>query len=388
MFKCPVCEQNGTGLLCSSCGFDGSRNLETYPTLGKQITGAKAVSAMRIAWNKNHLEDIFCRVCGDRRFTINRNTGIITCFSCHTPLSEKLEKQAPPTPKMPEIIRHRSSSSGLYVPPEGCRVVSVGCTEKETRQLHRLQGVVDLSVSNRHTLALKHDGSVEAISESPQPECQVDHWKEIIDITAAFLCSYGLRRNGTVACAGSQIPGLDTIQNWNNIRFLRAGGYELFGLTADGHVVTTDPSCKFAEFWDGIKDIAAGQKHCIGLRNDGTVVTTGQTLPDGHRWRQWQDIISVAAGDRHVVGLRSDGTVAAFGDSSRGQCSVQSWRNIVEIAAGRNITAGLRADGTVVCTSSWLDTSHWQRIAAIAVSDVHIVGLQLSEEQYRAQQVK
>ena len=49
MSKCPVCEKENTGFQCQTCGFDGSRNYEQYPTFGKMVGTSESVSARRAA---------------------------------------------------------------------------------------------------------------------------------------------------------------------------------------------------------------------------------------------------------------------------------------------------------------------------------------------------
>lgn len=49
--KCPVCGKENRCLLCPQCGFDSSRDYESYPTLGP-VGKVPSVSAKRKAWRK------------------------------------------------------------------------------------------------------------------------------------------------------------------------------------------------------------------------------------------------------------------------------------------------------------------------------------------------
>lgn len=384
MRKCPVCQRSAENSLCDNCGFDDSLNLETYPTLGKYITEAKTVSAARILWEKEHQDEMLCSVCGDRRFLINQATGHISCYRCGAPLTAEQRTLLFPAVTPPKEFK---KLPGLHVPPEGCQVVATGYNGDDRCSVMYWKNIVALSVSDYHTVGLRKNGTVAAVGYKTDQACETWDWRDIRLATAASYCTCGVKENGTVVCTGLQPLAYPSVKKWKDLRYLTAGKRCLYGLTKDNTVLTTDPYCKSAEDWQNITAIAAGRDHCAGLQADGTVVLAGKDqLLQQLSVQDWRNITSVAAGDHHVVGLRNDGTVVATGNNQKGQCNVTTWRNIVFIAAGGDVTAGVRADGTVVCTKKDLDVSGWMRIAAVAVADNHIAGLQLSEEQYWAQQ--
>ena len=386
MRKCPVCEQSSESLLCSNCGFDESKNFELYPTFGNHIASTKAISALQVTWKKEHEEETCCRVCGDHRFVINRNTGKLRCLCCHTPLEQQLEASEPAVNDL-SPSRPTRKFTGLKIPQDGCTVIAAGYNADGRCDVGSWKNIIALSVSDRHTLGLSSDGTVVATGRNDALECFIKRWSGITSIAAIPNLSCGLQADGKIVHAGLKLENFDVVNNWTNLKSLIPGKHSLFGLTKTGKVFSTDPYCKAVENWENIISVAGGQDLCIGLQQDGTVVLAGNPrVLCQFRTRDWHDIVAVAGGDRHVVGLKADGTVVATGENFFGQCDVEHWHNIVAVAAGGDLTAGLCADGTVVCTRQNLPVSDWKWIAAIAVADDHIVGLQLTESQYQAQQ--
>lgn len=55
--KCPVCDKENQTMVCPQCGFDGSTDYRTYPTLGP-VGKAPSVSALRREWAQKHPEPV------------------------------------------------------------------------------------------------------------------------------------------------------------------------------------------------------------------------------------------------------------------------------------------------------------------------------------------
>ena len=221
-----------------------------------------------------------------------------------------------------------------------------------------------LSGGNRHTVAVKADGTVVGTNYTGDPifnkgQNNVDGWKNIVAISAGFDHTIGLKADGTVVA--TKYTGPRDLYH----------GY-----------------CDVAS-WQNIVAVSAGSCHTVGLTRFGTVVATnftgGQTFNKGQcDVGDWRNIVAVSANSEHTVGLKSDGTVVAVGNRAEGRCDVTGWKNIVAISAGNKHTVGLRADGTVVVTppknkdeknSGKYDVTHWTDIVAISAGDYHTVGL-------------
>ena len=228
------------------------------------------------------------------------------------------------------------------------------------------------------TVGLKSDGTVVAVGNNGDGQCDVSGWTDIVSIAAGFGHTVGLKSDGTVVAVGRNDHGQCNVSGWKNIVAIAAAGHTV-GLRSDGTVVAVgyndDGQCGVSG-WTDIVSIAAGGGHTVGLKSDGTVVATkytGEQLFNYGRCNVsgWTDIVAIAAGYAHTVGLRSDGTVVAVGYNGFGQCDVSGWRNIVAIAVGDEHTVGLRSDGTVVATKykymgdryyGQCDVSDWKNI--------------------------
>ena len=239
-----------------------------------------------------------------------------------------------------------------------------------------------LSAGFLHTAALKTDGTVVAVGDNDDGQCDVSGWTDIVAIAAGNSHTVGLKADGTVVADGNDRSGQCNVSEWRDIVAVAAGlgGNEYtVGLKADGTVVAVgnndDGQCNVSG-WTDIVAIAAGMMHTVGLKADGTVVAVGDNRRGQCDISGWRDIVAVAAGGRHTVGLKADGTVVAVGanngifrgnsNNDDGQCNVSEWRDIVAIAAGWNHTVGLKADGTVVAvgfnSDGQCDVSGWKNI--------------------------
>ena len=272
---------------------------------------------------------------------------------------------------------HRKAISYLYVSygfkdsKELCKEIIPKITEREFVSAH-----------DKHTVALKSDGTVVAIGNNSNGKCDVSNWTDIVAISAGNWHTVGLKSDGTVVAIGSNSFGQCDVSNWTDIVAISAGDYHTVGLKSDGTVVAigsnSSGQCDVSN-WTDIVAISAGKDHVVGLKSDGTVVAVGENDDGQCDVSNWTDIVAISAGAYHTVGLKSDGTVVAVGSNVSGRCDVNSWTDIVAISAGGSHTVGLKADGTVVATgyndSGACDVSDWTDIVAISAGESHTVGL-------------
>ena len=239
-----------------------------------------------------------------------------------------------------------------------------------------------LAASTRHTVGLKADGTVVAVGDNQDGQCDVANWRDIVAIAAGADHTVGLKIDGTVVATGDNKYGKCDVANWHDIVTIAAGYDHTVGLKENGTVVAVgdnqDGQCDVAN-WRDIVAIAAGAGHTVGLKKNGVVIVTGFNMCGECSVEDWHDVVTIAAGDHQTVGIRPDGTVMAVGDNQHGQCDVANWHDIVTIAAGDDHTVGLKIDGTVVATgdnrSDQCDVENWRDIVAIAAGDDHTVGL-------------
>ena len=250
--------------------------------------------------------------------------------------------------------------------------------------------------------ALKRQEELERAAQKQQEEEKKAHekkkqWEEIGRFMRSFnsfldsgdLHIVGLRSDGTVLAVGDNSNHQCDVKSWRDIVAVAAGVYHTVGLKSDGTVVATG-GYTHAQWnvskWNNIVSISAGGEQTVGLKNDGTVLAVGKNKDGECNVSSWTNIIAISAGGHHTVGLRSDGSVLAVGRNEEGQCNVSTWKNIIAIAAGNYLTVALKNDGTVYATgrqnksdgfkSTWMyhskkplrksESSLWENIEVIA----------------------
>ena len=228
----------------------------------------------------------------------------------------------------------------------------------DLNELNKLS--VAVSAEGMHTVGLKKDGTVVAVGDNSNGQCNVNNWKDIVAVSAGGKHTVGLKKDGTVVAVGGTIYdyGQCNVEKWEDIVAISAGERHTVGLKKDGTVVAVGNNqygkCNDVKNWKDIVAVSAGGEHTVGLKKDGTVVAVGGTIYDYGQCNvnNWKDIVAVSAGERHTVGLKKDGTVVAVGSNEYGQCNVKNWEDIVSVSAGREHTVGLKKDGTVVAVGS------------------------------------
>ena len=99
MYICPICHQNNAAPQCS-CGFDASRDYETYPTLAP----IKAGSPSRRGKSSTPSTLYRCKNCGGGIFYLHPDEGICVCFKCglDAPIPGKAKAAAPAPAEPPK----------------------------------------------------------------------------------------------------------------------------------------------------------------------------------------------------------------------------------------------------------------------------------------------
>jgi N-acetylneuraminic acid mutarotase len=217
-----------------------------------------------------------------------------------------------------------------------------------------LTDVTAVAAGNRHTLALKKDGTVWSWGDNPQGQlgngsssgqqcyaARVTGLENVVQIAAGELISLALKRDGTVWIWGRQGGDSPTRQlsGTNNIIQIAVGGTHSIALSADGMVYTWGrtggdypyPTDKVLPSLEEIVEISSGQYHGLALKNDGTVWAWGQNR-DGQLGRanlSYADyplqipglgnVVHVSAGGYSSAVIKSDGSIWAWGRNTQGQ---------------------------------------------------------------------
>ena len=112
-----------------------------------------------------------------------------------------------------------------------------------------------VSAGGYHTVGLKADGTVVAVGDNYDGQCDVDVWTDIIAVSAGGNHTVGLKADGTVVAVGKSDYGQCAVAGWTDIIAVCAR-YHTVGLKADGTVVAVGENywgqCD-VKHWTGIK---------------------------------------------------------------------------------------------------------------------------------------
>jgi Alpha-tubulin suppressor and related RCC1 domain-containing proteins len=234
-------------------------------------------------------------------------------------------------------------------------------TAAELWELYSAAGdVVQLSVGDHHTMALKENGTV---------------W------TWGYN-SDGQLGNGTTT--SSTIPG--QVLGLTGIVFVAAGGYHSLAVKSDGtawgwgrnnngHLGDGSATNRTTPVQviglAGVTSVAAGYDNSLVVKSDGTVWAWGYNgygqLGDGTTKTRKTPVqvsgltgaVSVTAGECHNMALKSDGTIRAWGYNYYGQLGDGTTTNrktpvqviglagVTSVAAGYDNSLAMKSDGTV-----------------------------------------
>lgn len=233
-----------------------------------------------------------------------------------------------------------------------------------------------------HTVGLKTDGTVVAVGDDSNGQCDVSTWKDIVAVDAGFRYTIGLKSDGTVVAVGWNNWGQCDISDWKDIVAISAGGGHTVGLKSDGTVVAVGNNdygqCDVSD-WKDIVAVSAGDSHTVGMKSDGTIVAVGSNSNGECDIVDWKDVTTAIADGGITFGLKSNGNIVAVGYNYYGQCNVLDWKNIVSAATGAWYSVGLKNDGTVVAIGDngfgQCNVSNWKNIVAVSAGNGHTVGL-------------
>jgi alpha-tubulin suppressor-like RCC1 family protein len=264
---------------------------------------------------------------------------------------------------------------------------------KSTRK-HRI------AAGNNHTVGLNADGTVVAVGDNSNGQCNVSEWQDIISVAAGSDFTAALTLTGTVLSTNDDWKML---ADWHDVIELEAGGDFIAALRSDGKVLLSGKDgyvpeeFKYALRWNDVVMLAVSSNSVSGLRKDGRVLTLGAYSDITQDWRYvqaiyasphtitcikqngvvqstnmsaskmpWDAVFRVAAGSSHTLGITSKGKVFADGSLNYGERNITDWQDIIDIAAGPAFSVGLKADGTLLAvgnnSSGQCNISDWKLI--------------------------
>lgn len=176
---------------------------------------------------------------------------------------------------------------------QNSRQLAERCRSRAIEECKKWTDIVAISAVGYYTVGLKADGTVVAVGDNTDGQCEVSDWRDIVAISAGYGHTVGLKSDGTVVAVGSNEYGQCNVTDWRDI-----------------------------------VAVSAGTCHTVGLKADGTVVAVGDNSYDQCNVADWRNVVAISAGYWHTVGLKADGTVVAVGYNEFGQCDVSGWTNI------------------------------------------------------------
>ena len=75
-----------------------------------------------------------------------------------------------------------------------------------------------VSAGDYHTVGLRSDGTVVAVGEHGDGQCNVRYWTDIVAVSAGNDHTVGLRSDGTVVAKGLNDDGRCDVSDWTDIK--------------------------------------------------------------------------------------------------------------------------------------------------------------------------
>jgi len=268
-------------------------------------------------------------------------------------------------------------------------------------QISGLTDVIAIAAGDKHTIALKADGTVWVWGYNGYGQLGT----ETIETCETWSLVMGELYPWDAPCSTTPIQ----ISGLTDVSAVAAGAYHTMALKTDGTVWSWGDN-KHGQLGDGTKDrsytpvqvnsltdiaaITGGGDHTIALTTDGTVWAWGENsvgqLGDGTTTDSstpvqvsgLTDVTAIAAGGTsrkynffkygHTIALKADGTVWAWGDNEHGQLGVTT-TEICEVRFGT--TRSTAASLYTFCSTTPIQVSGLTDVSAIAAGFRHTIAL-------------
>ena len=207
-----------------------------------------------------------------------------------------------------------------------------------------------LDIGRNHVVAVSVDGTVFAGGDNDFFQCDVGHFRNIVQVAAGESHTLGLTTNGRVLTAGSNVFDECDVYDHKDIASVYAFGRDSVLVTKDGQAIATGQSMYNVSEFSDIVHICKFPNGLLGVRSDGslvlTVYVTDEESASEIAWLyDAQDVVNVVSSyDDGSVILKKDGKIQK---SNQPDNYFAQWGDIKNIANVSNGFAILRADGTV-----------------------------------------
>ncbi|MCR8842531.1 hypothetical protein NQ117_02445 [Paenibacillus sp. SC116] len=77
-----------------------------------------------------------------------------------------------------------------------------------------------IAAGRRHTVGLKSDGTVTAVGDNKNGQCDVSGWRDMVAVAAGCAHTLGLKSDGTVLAVGDNEYGQCDVSGWHGIQVI------------------------------------------------------------------------------------------------------------------------------------------------------------------------
>jgi len=287
--------------------------------------------------------------------------------------------------------------------------VTLGLTDtgellSTTKTIGNWKNIVDVDVATVSkgnmtiVVGLKGDGTAVSMGLNnrgavplTQDVCNVTGWTEVVQVLV-YEGIYGLRSDGTVLEAGfGDVTQDNPVSGWSGVCRLAKSLDGVFGITEEGKVLAQSvsfgcetwenvvklipggPGCVYGLTADGrllsggagavncgglyqLTDAAAGANQVAALQENGNVTFSPNAVGvDLNRWRNAESLVYVP-GSSAVAALKKDGSVvSATLENMAVPGGCDGWTGVARLFCGGELWLGLKEDGTMVCSAPDMD---------------------------------
>ena len=212
-----------------------------------------------------------------------------------------------------------------------------------------------------------------------------DSYTDLAQVSARGQFALGLKKDGTVVCAGGGTAC--EVTDWNDITMIAAGESHSVGLKSDGTVLCAggDSACGGVKDWTDIASVYAGDGITAGITKSGGLKLAG-TVSSSTKLEALTNVKSVSIGDSEIEVLTSDGKVTCYAIGTASTSNTSTWTGISAVADGDTFAAGLKSDGTVsiVTTDDAMKTAveKWKNVKFIAARNSTLIAITSDGKMY------
>ena len=227
---------------------------------------------------------------------------------------------------------------------EKALILAQGYTESDWEKQAQLSFMHDslsnhrLAAGHGHAALLSESGTVKAVGDNGQGQCDTDSWTDVIAVEAGYAHTLGLTKNGRVLAAGDNSYGQCDVSEWTDVTLICCGPWDSYGLRKDGTLLHSGfQDLPTISGWNNVAAIGAGDVAVFAVRQNGSLLSN-QT----EQAKDWQGLCAVTAAGHAPAGLKVDGTLLC---DSR---DVSTWTDVVAIDSSATMLVGLKVDGTLL----------------------------------------